>query len=107
MLHYCGKSRGSITGLRHSDGLVGLRHEPGGLETRDNAQQHTRGSSHLGHTATHTLGRTSCLLSTSNFCVSGLAAGQLQQIGLVVRLLGTFGSVGYAVLGRWKMSYTF
>ncbi len=26
-----GKSRGSIAGLRHSNGLSGLMHEPGGL----------------------------------------------------------------------------
>ncbi len=32
-----GKSRGSITGPRHSDGLLGLRHEPGELKTRDSA----------------------------------------------------------------------
>ncbi len=46
-----GKRRGSITGQRHSDGLLGIGHEPGGLETRDYARQHTRGSTHLGQTA--------------------------------------------------------
>ncbi len=41
-----GKSWGFIAGPRHSDGLWGLRHEPGGLETADYARQHTRGSTH-------------------------------------------------------------
>ncbi len=30
-----GKSRGSVTGPRHSDGLLGLRHELGGRKARD------------------------------------------------------------------------
>lgn len=39
-----GQERGVHTGARHSDGPLGLRHEPVWLGTRDNARRHTRGS---------------------------------------------------------------